>query len=163
GERIKDRPTIYDYAFFISSEFRPLSWLNIRPGFRFIKNSVYDAPPVIPSVNTKFILNNSFDLRAAYARGFRSPALRELYFTFFDANHSMKGNENLRDEYSNSFNAYLTWERKKRSELKITSTIGGFYNDFNNQITVSTDLENSSVNTYINIDKFRTAGTTLEN
>jgi len=26
-------------------------------------------------------------LRLAYAHGFRSPLLRELYFKFFDANH----------------------------------------------------------------------------
>jgi len=163
GERIKDKPTINDYAFFISSELKPLSWLNIRPGFRFIKNSVYDAPPVIPSINTKFTFNDSFDLRAAYARGFRSPALRELYFTFFDANHSIQGNENLEAEYSNSYNVYLSWYGKQRNNVRITSTLGGFYNDFDNQITVGTDHANSSVNTYINIDKFRTAGTTLEN
>src|SRR5690606_8685377 len=163
GERIKDNPTINDYAFFISSELKPISWLNIRPGFRFIKNSVYDAPPVIPSLNTKFILNDSFDLRAAYARGFRSPALRELYFTFFDANHSIQGNENLKAEHSNSFNAYLTWYGNQLSDFKITSTVGGFYNDFNNQITVGTDPLNTSVNTYININKFKTVGTTLEN
>lgn len=163
GERIKEKPTINDYAFFISSEFKPLNWLNIRPGVRFIKNSVYDAPPVIPSINTKFILNDSFDLRVAYARGFRSPALRELYFTFFDANHSIQGNENLKAEYSNSYNAYLSWYGKQRDNLRITSTLGGFYNDFDNQITVGTDSANPSVNTYVNIDKFRTAGTTLEN
>jgi outer membrane receptor for ferrienterochelin and colicins len=163
GERIKERPTINDYAFFISSEFKPLNWLNIRPGVRFIKNSVYDAPPVIPSINTKFTLNDSFDLRVAYARGFRSPALRELYFTFFDANHSIQGNENLKAEYSNSYNAYLSWYGKQRDNLRITSTLGGFYNDFDNQITVGTDSANPSVNTYVNIDKFRTAGTTLEN
>ena len=163
GGRIKEEPTINDYAFFISSELKPLNWLNIRPGVRFIKNSVYDAPPVIPSINTKFTLNDSFELRAAYARGFRSPALRELYFTFFDANHSIQGNENLKAEYSNSFNAYLSWYGAQKGDLRITSTLGGFYNDFDNQIAVGTDPLNSSVNTYINIDKFRTAGTTIEN
>lgn len=163
GERIKNSPTINDYAFFISSELKPLRWLNIRPGFRFIKNSVYDAPPVVPSINTKFTLNDSFDIRAAYARGFRSPALRELYFTFFDANHSIQGNERLEAEYSNSYNAYLSWYGKQVGSLRITSTLGGFYNEFDNQITVGTDPANPAVNTYINIDKFRTAGATLEN
>src|SRR5699024_9649419 len=117
----------------------------------------------IPSINTKFTLSNSFDLRAAYARGFRSPALRELYFTFFDANHSIQGNEDLKAEYSNSFNAYLSWYGIQKGDLQLTSTLGGFYNDFDNQIAVGTDPLNSSVNTYINIDKIRTAGTTLEN
>src|SRR3546814_7503884 len=52
-----------DYAFFLSSEIKPMAWMNIRPGLRFIKNSVYDAPPVIPSLNTKFTLGPSVDIR----------------------------------------------------------------------------------------------------
>lgn len=163
GERIKDEPTINDYAFFISSEIKPLPWLHIRPGVRLIKNSVYDAPPIIPSINTKFKLSESFDLRAAYARGFRAPALRELYFTFFDANHSIQGNESLKAENSNSFNAYFTWYGNQHQGVRFNSSLGGFYNHFDNQITVGTDQANSSINTYINIDKFKTAGTTFEN
>lgn len=163
GERIKDKPVINDYAFFISSELKPLSRLNIRPGLRFIKNSVYDAPPVIPSINMKYTISNSFDLRVAYAHGFRSPALRELYFTFFDANHSIQGNEQLKAEHSNSYNAYLSWYGTQADNLRIISTLGGFYNDFNNQITVGIDASNPSLNTYINIDQFKTSGATLEN
>lgn len=109
GQRIDGEPRITDLAAFISAEIKPVRWVNIRPGLRFIHNSVYNAPPVIPSINTKFIISDAFDLRSAYARGFRSPALRELYFTFFDSNHAIRGNENLKAELSNSFNTYLTW------------------------------------------------------
>ncbi|SKB77204.1 outer membrane receptor for ferrienterochelin and colicins [Parapedobacter luteus] len=163
GQRISGNPRINDYALFISSEIKPTGWMNIRPGLRFVKNSVYDAPPAIPSLNTKFRLSESFDIRAAYARGFRAPALRELYFTFFDANHSITGNENLKAEYSNSFNTYVSWYGNKWGAWRITSTLGGFYNDFNDQIAVGVDPENPSANTYINIEKYRTAGGTLEN
>jgi len=163
GERIAGTPTITDYAFFISSELKPWSWLHIRPGLRFIKNTVYDAPPVIPSLNLKLKVNDSFDVRAAYARGFRAPALRELYFTFFDANHSIQGNESLKAEYSNSFNTYLSWYSAQTRDLRVNTILGGFYNDFNNLITIGVDPANSSVNTYVNVYKFRTAGGTLEN
>lgn len=163
GQRIAGTPTITDYALFASAELKPTAWLNVRPGLRFIKNSVYDAPPVIPSINAKFRVSESFDVRAAYARGFRSPALRELYFTFFDANHSIRGNENLKAEYSNSFNTYASWYGTDLGEWHITSTLGGFYNRFDNLITVGNAPDNPAVNTYINIDKFRTAGATLEN
>lgn len=163
GQRIDGEPVINDYAFFVSSEVKPVGWLNLRPGFRFIKNSVYDAPPLIPSLNAKAALSDDFDLRAAYARGFRSPALRELYFVFFDANHSIQGNENLKAEHSDSFNTYLSWHGRKLGNIRLSSTIGGFYNEFDNLIDVGVDAENNSVNTYINIDKFRTIGTLLEN
>ncbi len=93
----------------------------IRPGVRFSKNSIYDAPPIIPSLNTKFILNKNLDLRLSYARGFRAPILRELYFNFHDASHSIEGNPNLKAEYSNSFIGSLTWQQAKATGVNITS------------------------------------------
>ncbi|RYY08954.1 MAG: TonB-dependent receptor, partial [Chitinophagaceae bacterium] len=135
GQRMKGKPSITDYAIFLSGEYKPLSWLNIRPGLRFTKNSLYDAPPVIPSLNTKIILAKQWDLRLAYARGFRAPALRELYFDFHDANHDINGNENLKAEYSNSFNTSLNFEKTFNANASFKSVVSGFYNDFNDQIT----------------------------
>lgn len=163
GARIEGTPTINDYAFFISSEIQPISAISIRPGLRFIKNSVYDAPPVIPSINTKFKLSNAFDLRLAYARGFRSPALRELYFDFFDANHSIRGNTNLKAEFSNSFNGSISWQSLGAGTVRFKSALSGFYNDFTNLITTGYDPADPSVMTYINIDKSKTKGGSIDN
>ena len=161
GARIQGTPSITDFAVFASAEWKPVAGVNIRPGLRFIRNSVYDAPPVVPSVNTKFDLGKDFDLRLAYARGFRSPALRELYFWFFDASHSIKGNTNLKAEYSNSFNGSVTWHPQSGNEWKLKTTLGAFYNDFRNQINYGMDPSVPGVMTYINIDKFKTTGGTI--
>lgn len=163
GERISGTPEINDYAFFISSEIKPVTVVNIRPGLRFIKNSVYDAPPVIPSINTKFALSNTLDLRLAYAYGFRSPALRELYFTFHDANHDIDGNPDLKAEHSNSFNGQLAWTPAIVNHLQFTSTIGGFYNFFSNQIALAQSADDASLYTYFNVEKFKTTGITWDN
>lgn len=165
GQRIKGSPSITDYAVFLSGEYKPVSWLNFRPGVRFSKNSVYDAPPVIPSVNAKIILAKQWDLRASYARGFRAPALRELYFNFHDANHAINGNENLKAEYSNSFNASLNFEKALSNSANFKSVVSGFYNDFNDQITtaLANDPNNPNLAVYVNIDKFKTIGGTWEN
>lgn len=163
GERIKGNPQINDYAFFISSEIEAFKGFNVRPGLRFSENSVYNAPTVIPSLNTRLRMGKEFDLRMAYARGFRAPALRELYFNFFDASHSITGNENLEAEFSNSFNASLSWQRPVSADLNISSALGAFYNRFNNQITTGYLPGDNTVVTYINIEKFRTEGLTLEN
>ncbi|GAB3944919.1 hypothetical protein GCM10028805_13170 [Spirosoma harenae] len=159
GDRILGSPRINDYAFFISSTLNPTSRISLRPGLRFIKNSVYDAPPAILSLNAKFALTQTLDLRLAYARGFRSPALRELYFNFFDASHSLKGNPNLKAETSNSFNGSLAWQANHRFK----STLGFFYNNFNNLISFGTDPSDPRVQMTINIDKFKTTGLTFEN
>jgi outer membrane receptor for ferrienterochelin and colicins len=163
GERIQGNPVIADYAAFISAEIKPTDKINIRPGLRFIKNSVYDAPPVIPSINSKFILNNHLDLRLAYAYGFRSPALRELYFDFVDANHNIVGNPNLKAEYSNSFNGSLNWVGSTVNNIYHSASLGGFFNDFNNQIDFAQSAGNNNEYTYFNVNKAKTTGATLEN
>jgi len=162
GQRIAGSPAITDYAFFASAEIRPAAWVNIRPGARFSRNSVYDAPPLIPSVNTKFSLSKDFDLRLSYARGFRAPALRELYFYFFDASHAIKGNPNLKAEYSHSTNASLSWQVPGLESWQYAMTLSGFYNDFSNLIDIGYDAADPAISTYINVSKFRTSGGMLE-
>jgi len=163
GARINGSPVINDYAFFISSEIKPTSSINIRPGLRFIKNSVYDAPPVIPSLNTKFVLNKNLDLRASYAYGFRSPALRELYFNFIDANHIILGNTNLEAEYSNSYTASLSWQPQVLNSHWKSAVLGGFYNSFHNLISYAASPTSNDTTVTVNIDRFKTTGATLEN
>ncbi|SFW47127.1 TonB-dependent receptor plug domain-containing protein [Chitinophaga sancti] len=160
GQRIEGRPNISNYSIFASAELKPTAGINIRPGVRFSKNSIYDAPPVIPSLNIKVALTKSLDLRLSYARGFRAPALRELYFNFFDASHSIKGNTNLKAEYSNSFTGSLSWQAIQSGPVKVNVTATGFYNDFDNMIDYAY-VANSDTMTYVNISKFKTTGGTL--
>lgn len=162
GERIKTgTQRITDYAFFLTTEIVPVSWMNIRPGLRVVNNSVYDAPPVIPSINTKFLLTRYLDLRLAYARGFRAPSIRELYYDFFDASHSITGNPNLEAEHSNSFTGSLTWNAMRTRSAKLNATLSGFYNDVDNMISFAVDAANPQVTTYVNIDKYKTRGGTV--
>lgn len=162
GERISGTPAITDYAAFVSAEIKPTSRINIRPGLRFIKNSVYNAPPVIPSINSKFVINKNLDLRLAYAYGFRSPALRELYFNFVDVNHNIVGNPNLKAEYSNSFNGSLNWTATPSRNLTYSASLGGFFNDFNNQIDFALAASGSNQYSYFNVNKAKTTGAVLE-
>jgi outer membrane receptor for ferrienterochelin and colicins len=165
GDRILGTPSINDYAFFVSSEIALGSGVNIRPGVRFINNSVYDAPPVIPSINAKIALSPALDLRMGYARGFRSPALRELYFNFVDASHSIYGNEDLKAEYSNSYNGSINWQVLKGQRLNLNSVLGGFYNRFHNFIGTANVVDGTrgNITTYLNIEQYRTLGITFEN
>ncbi|HET9053004.1 MAG TPA: TonB-dependent receptor, partial [Cyclobacteriaceae bacterium] len=162
GERIDHEREIGDYALFASAEIKSFGFLNIRPGLRFIYNTAYNAPPVIPSLNLKAKLSPVLDLRAAYAHGFRAPALRELYFYFFDASHSIKGNPDLEAEYSNSYTASLVWHALTKQNTDYTSTFGVFYNDFRNMIAYSTPDE-AGTTTYINVNQYKTLGVSVNN
>lgn len=163
GDRILGSPSINDYAFFISSELKLIENVTIRPGLRFISNSVYNAPPVIPSINTKIRLSNALDLRLGYANGFRAPALRELYFNFFDASHSIRGNENLKAEQSDSFTASLTLMDADAERSRFRTVLTGFYNNFRDKIALGIDAADPTINTYLNIERYKTRGGTLEN
>ena len=162
GERIEGRPSISDYSLFVSSELNVVPWLKLRPGLRFSINSIYDAPPVIPSLNSKFRVSRNTDFRLSYGRGFRAPSLRELYFWFFDANHSIKGNEKLKAEHSNSFTGSFTWRLADLGPWKLTTAVSGFYNQFSNRITTAVDQDDPQVYTYMNVDKYKTTGGSLE-
>lgn len=162
GERIKAGvQKINDYAVFVTAEITPHAKINIRPGIRWIKNSVYNAPPLIPSINAKFEINRKMLLRLAYARGFRSPSVRELYYDFFDASHSIEGNPDLKAEQSNSFTGSLTWNTIEKKSVQAITTLSGFYNDVNNLIDYAAKANNAAITTYININKYKTRGVTL--
>ena len=80
------------------------------------------------------MLSKNHDLRLSYATGFRSPSLRELYFSFFDANHQVVGNPDLKAETSHSFTGTLACNRKLENGVNWTAQLGGFYNDVKNLI-----------------------------
>jgi outer membrane receptor for ferrienterochelin and colicins len=162
GERLKSGSNaVDDYAFFLTSEITPSEKINIRPGLRVIKNSVYDAPPVIPSINTKFSLAKNLDLRISYARGFRSPSLRELYFNFFDANHQIVGNPGLKAETSHSFNGSLTWKKVLPDEVAYSTVLGGFYNNVKNLIDYAISANDPNLFELTNVSNSKTAGVNL--
>ncbi|WP_439555079.1 TonB-dependent receptor [Dyadobacter sp.] len=163
GARISGTPAIAEYALFLAPEVKIGEVLRLTPGLRFLKNSVYDAPPVIPSLNGKLTISKTLDFRFGYARGFRSPALRELYFDFVDASHSIHGNTNLKAEYSNSFNSFLVWQAAARPHFRLTSTLGGFYNIFHDQINLALDPKDASRTSYFNISLYKTTGFTIDN
>ncbi len=162
GERLKTGTnSVNDYALFLTSEYTPNKKINIRPGFRFIKNSVYNAPPLVPSLNTKFALGKNLDLRLSYARGFRSPSLRELYFNFFDANHQIIGNPDLKAETSHSFTGSLSWRKMEPGKVAYTTVIGGFYNSVKNLIDYAVSANDPNIFELTNVSNSRTAGVNL--
>lgn len=164
GGRIKSgTQTMGDYAVFVSAEWSINSWLQIRPGIRSVYNSVYTAPPVIPSVNTKIKLSEKQDIRLSYGRGFRAPSLRELYFDFFDASHSIEGNPNLESELSHSMNASFNWKLIDDDRIKLSTVVGGFYNYVENMIGYGQKPGNNLLTTYLNIDQYKTKGFTWSN
>src|SRR5699024_8277242 len=116
----------------------------------------YDAP-IIPSINLKYgIFSNSrndLTLRASYARGFRSPSIKELYYTFVDANHNIVGNSDLEAETSNNYNLSLHYN-VLFNKVEWMNKLVLFYNDIHNRITLA--QANIKEYSYFNLNRFVT-------
>lgn len=162
GNRIQGKPTISDIALFISSQWQVTKMLQLRTGVRMVKNSVYQSPPVMPSINAKIKVAPTLDVRLAYARGYRAPILRELYFIFRDASHNIIGNPDLEAETSHSFNGSLSWTKREDTH-RFRSTLSSFYNNYKNRIDIGQDANVSTSSVYLNISRFKTTGIELAN
>ncbi len=135
-----------DFAGFAILEYTPWQILTIRPALRYSYNTAYSTP-LLPSLNIKLEPLKRLQLRASYARGFRAPTIKELYFEFVDINHNIVGNENLTAENSNNILASLSYTITKK-KLSLKPAVHLFYNSIRNQIGLANtgDLQFSYVN-----------------
>ncbi|HTO17333.1 MAG TPA: TonB-dependent receptor [Edaphocola sp.] len=163
GERIIGIPQVYNFSAFVTAEYKPIPSFNLKPGLRVTKNSLYDAPPIIPAINALYQVNDQLSVRGSYAQGFRAPALRELYFVFKDANHSIIGNPDLKAEESRSFNLSFSYRKPTEKSRIYATDLNFFYNNFDNLIDNAVSSTNSQVYTFVNIKKYQTAGVGLTN
>ena len=144
-----------DNALFSIIEYKANESIIIRPSLRIIHNTKYKAP-IIPAINTLFNWRNN-KLRISYAKGFRAPDFKELFFEFIDINHNIVGNKLLLAEESNNLNINITSSKKILKTIIVTD-LSLFYNNISNKI----DLIKSSLQTnqysYFNIEKYETKG-----
>lgn len=159
GVRIEDtEQEMGNYALFGSVEYKPFKETVIRPGIRYGYNTVYDAP-ITPSLNIKQSFGK-LNLRASYARGFRAPSLKELYFNFVDINHNISGNNHLEAEYSHNGTFAINYTKTKDNNIFKAEAVS-FYNKIYNMITLAQTDFNSAAYSYVNIDQFETQGVQL--
>ena len=155
GERIdKNERSLGDHAIFLSSKWSPLSSFALKPALRLSYNSKFKVP-VIPSLNM-IVKKNQYSLRFSYARGFRSPSLKELFFEFVDVNHNIIGNRNLEPETSDNFQINLDYEERFK-DYKVELGTKLFYNNISNLITLA-QSPGSSEYTYFNLGLYKTQG-----
>lgn len=148
-----------DYAAFVTVEYKLFNKLLFKPGLRYAYNTIYKSP-LIPSLNIKLTVNEKHAFRASYAKGFRAPSLKELYFLFVDINHNIIGNSNLKAENSNNFSLSYQY-RQSFNKIRFMLDASLFYNDIYNLISLVqiTGTEYS----FINIGKYKTLGFQMSN
>ena len=152
---------IDNIALFTSLEWSVFDNLKIRPGIRVMHNNKFETP-LIYSLNTKYNGPKDIEVRASIGRSYRTPNLTELFFFFVDANHDVRGNENLIPE--DGIGGAL--DLKRRTRLGVgwsTTSMKIFYNDISDQITLGVVNEQPLQFRYINIDRYKSKGFTISN
>ena len=169
--RVREADPIRDIALFGSIEYSPIKALNIKPSLRMAYNSAFGSnpfpqylgnsfklAPLIPSLQIKSSLSPHLTLRGSYARGFRAPNAKELYFLFVDINHNVQGNPNLRTEHSHNFNASIDYRHSISKDIAATFKVSVFYNEVQDEIQLSLVDINTNLYQYINIGKLNSQG-----
>ena len=127
--------SIGDYALFASLSYQPIKAITIKPAMRYAYNSVYKAP-VVPSLSFLVEINKNTQLRAAVAKGFRAPDLKELYLEFhYNSSINLWGNTNLKAENSDHINVSLDWN-KKVNQHRFQLSPKMYYSNINNLISL---------------------------
>ncbi len=156
GDKIAENAEMQDYAVYINSQWSPIENLSIQPGLRFIYNSSYNAP-IIPSFNIQYNIIENLGIRLSYAKGFRTPSLKELYIDFQDSNHNLYGNDSLKSETTNSYNASISYKLKGNNFIfKLEPSF--FYNDGKDKIKLIITDEATNSATNVNIGLSRNIG-----
>lgn len=146
-----------NFAAWVSAQYQPSAQLTVQTNLRYGYNSKYDHP-LVPSINLNWQLHPRWNLKLNYARGFRAPSLKELYFNFVDTNHFIIGNPNLSAERSHNAAAILTTQLPlSDTSLELSAKL--FYNYIQDRITLST-FESFKFN-YQNLAVFETHGLNL--
>jgi len=169
--RVRNTTPIRDFALFGSIELNPIKQLNIKPSLRVSYNRAFGSnpfpnffgsgfklAPLIPSLQIRSSLSEHLVLRGSYARGFRAPTAKELYFLFVDINHNVQGNTELTTEHSHNFNASLDYRHSISKEIAATFKLSGFRNNVRDEIQLSLVDVNTNLYQYINIGRLNSSG-----
>lgn len=167
GQQIEGlEQNIGDYALFGTVEYKPVDGLTLKPGVRVAYNTRFKAP-LIPSLNLRYAIplasnggTQQIILRGSYAKGFRAPSLKELYFDFVDINHNIHGNKDLKAEYSDNFILNVVYGNYG-IENGFKLEWNNFYNEISNMIVLAQLSPSSAEYTYGNLGYFKTYGSSL--
>ncbi|MFN0200228.1 MAG: TonB-dependent receptor plug domain-containing protein [Bacteroidia bacterium] len=176
GKRLVDslgnpQKDMQEYAAFSALKWQPYTRLTLESGLRAAYNSRISIP-LMPSFHAKYDFpKQNISLKASYARGFRSPDFKELYFQFVDFNHNIVGNPDLRPENAHNFLGYFKKEKEMKG-LNLVGEVRVFFNSIKDKIElyeyivkdgikVPVTDTSTTLYSYFNVEKYQTWGANI--
>lgn len=103
-------------SFFAQDEWTLMDapYVSLVPGIRYEDDSQFGSE-TMPRLALRIDPVKKLILRASYGEGYRAPSFKDLYFDFQNpgVGYQVVGNEDLKPERSQSFNAGVEWEATK--------------------------------------------------
>ena len=122
-------------AVYLQDEFNLVPNVNITAGLRFNLNEAFGAK-FTPKVSAMWKPAGAWRLRATWSQGFKTPAIRELFYRYvrqMSGTYLYLGNKDLKPQSSNYFSVSGEYSH---SGLNITVT--GYYNKVKDMIALVT-------------------------
>ncbi len=149
----------YTFAVFIQDEIKVVKDLTVFAGFRYAKHDQF-GNSYSPKISALFNLND-FNFRAAYAKGFKAPDLKELYYRYHKGSYLYLGNKDLNPQKNDYYSLSAEYMAKG-----ITISVSGYINNLKDMIayreieTTPEDAANKIKTTkeHYNIGEARTQG-----
>lgn len=127
------RASDWTASVYLQDEFTMLRWLSLTGGLRLNQNGGFGFRAT-PKLSAMFLLGE-FRLRTGWSQGFKTPTPKELHYRYLRQMGSTEflyiGNEQLKAQTSNYYNASLEWSHRGFS---VTAT--GYLNDLKQMITL---------------------------
>ncbi|GAA4162402.1 TonB-dependent receptor [Chryseobacterium ginsenosidimutans] len=146
--------TIFNYANFLSAEWKVTDQLSLRPGVRLALSDKFDSQ-FNYSFTAKYNFSDKSDIRGIFGSANRFPTYDELYTYIVDNNHDIRGNADLKPETGYSAGLFWDYNLTSPNAWKFNISLSGMYLDVKDRI------ENVIINpsplqyTYINVDNYK--------
>ncbi|MGP1501703.1 MAG: TonB-dependent receptor plug domain-containing protein [Bergeyella cardium] len=145
--------TVFNYAHFLSAEWRLFPKFHIRPGARYSLNNKSDDQ-LNYSLALKYNLSDKSEIRLSGGSAGRFPTYTELYTYLVNANHDIRGNENLSAEKGLTAAIFADYKISKENK-KYNFSISGMYLQVKDRIDLSIVNLQPLKYQYININDYR--------
>lgn len=136
--------------FFLQDDINLNKHWNFIVGGRLDNHTAFGAH-FSPKLSGMYKMKN-WAFRGNYAKGFRSPSLKELYMDWAIAWFTIKGDENLKPETNNYFSGSVEFTKKF-----INTSLTAYYNTLKNKID-GIWQDNQSVYQYVNVSEAQLSG-----
>ena len=147
GRLVNAKEDAYTLSAFAQDEIKLIKNLSLVAGVRYVKHKEF-GNDFTPKLSTLYKFNN-FNFRATYAKGFKAPTLKELYYHYEKAGNLYLGNTDLDAQKSDyySFSAeYIV--------SKLSLSLSAYQNSIDDMIAYQT-VETSAADKADGIKKTR--------